>query len=405
MSRLATIVLLAGLATVGAGQSILFAVLPPLGREIGIPEYQIGLIFTGAALAFMLSTPFWGRKSDVWGRKPLIVWGLLGYAVSTALFGVFGDMGRMGWLSATVVFALMAGARLIYALLSSGVFPASQACLAESVEPERRSAVMASIHAAFGVGMVAGPGLAALLVSVSITLPLYMAAAISGIAALFIAILLPSATPAAAGRASGPSLKPWDPRIRFYLFVGGVYFVALSGLQQIVAFNYQDALGLTMEETAARTGIGLIAAAVATIATQVYVVRRFNPSPWVLVCGGLGLGCVAFVAMAVAITDWQMHIVLAVFGVSIGLMSPGFTAAATLAVRPDELGVASGLTAATQAAGYVLGPVSAATAYQVMPVLPFAAGAVVLGGLLAIVLSQVAVAAARAAAHPSDGGG
>ncbi len=76
MPKITTWILLCGLATVGAGQSIIFSVLPPLGRQIGMPDYQVALIFTSAALAFMVSAPYWGGEKVMSGgveRRSLLL--------------------------------------------------------------------------------------------------------------------------------------------------------------------------------------------------------------------------------------------------------------------------------------------------------------------------------------------
>ncbi|RMH93593.1 MFS transporter [Lysobacter pythonis] len=386
MPRLTRWMLLVGLATVGAGQSVIFAVLPPLGRQIGMADYQIALIFTLAALAFMLSAPYWGRKSDQWGRRRIILLGFLGYAISTALFGVFGDLGRAGILGAFATFVLMTLARLCYALFSSGVFPATQAAIAEAAGPEKRSAAMASIQAAYGIGMIGGPGIAALLVTLAITLPLYAAAAICAIAALVVSRVMP-----AGGHVARPPqghLRPTDARLVFLLGIGLLYFIALSGLQQIAAFRYQDLFQLSSAQAASRTGIGFLFCALATLLTQLLIVTRIRLTPATQIALGCALGAAAFLPMATNVSIWQMHALFALTGMSIGFLAPGFNSAVTLAVSPAELGSASGLAVSTQAGGYVIGPLLASLLYQTRPSLPFVISGVVLTGLLLAVLSR-----------------
>jgi MFS transporter, DHA1 family, tetracycline resistance protein len=45
------------------GQSIVFPILPPLGRRMGLSELQVGLLITTAAVVVLVS-PLWGRASD-----------------------------------------------------------------------------------------------------------------------------------------------------------------------------------------------------------------------------------------------------------------------------------------------------------------------------------------------------
>ena len=62
-----------GLFFVGAGLSVVFLTIPPLGRDLGLTEQQIGSIFGISALAWMIASPLWGSMSDTVGRKKLLL--------------------------------------------------------------------------------------------------------------------------------------------------------------------------------------------------------------------------------------------------------------------------------------------------------------------------------------------
>jgi len=66
----------AGVFAHGMGQSMVFAMLPALGREVGFAEVAIGTIVSMSSLVFFLGSRAWGRISDRWGRKPVILCGL-----------------------------------------------------------------------------------------------------------------------------------------------------------------------------------------------------------------------------------------------------------------------------------------------------------------------------------------
>ena len=57
----------AALACVGAGQSTVFILIPSEVRSLGFSEFEVGLIFSISALAWMIFSPFWGRLSDRFG--------------------------------------------------------------------------------------------------------------------------------------------------------------------------------------------------------------------------------------------------------------------------------------------------------------------------------------------------
>ena len=71
-----------GLFTVGLGQSFVFVLVPPLARDLGLTEIQTSSIFAISAVAWALTSAFWGRASDKYGRRNIAILGLLGYGIS-----------------------------------------------------------------------------------------------------------------------------------------------------------------------------------------------------------------------------------------------------------------------------------------------------------------------------------
>jgi MFS family permease len=85
------------------GLSILFPILGPLARELGLSEVQVGLFSTGYALMQFLLSPYWGRRSER-GRKPILLLGILGFALSFFLFGLFALLGQKGLIPQGLLF-------------------------------------------------------------------------------------------------------------------------------------------------------------------------------------------------------------------------------------------------------------------------------------------------------------
>ena len=71
------------------GLSILFPVLAPLGRHLGLGETEIGLTSAAYALAQLLFAPFWGRTSERWGRRPVLIVGVIGFLLGFVRWVVY----------------------------------------------------------------------------------------------------------------------------------------------------------------------------------------------------------------------------------------------------------------------------------------------------------------------------
>lgn len=112
------------------GLSILFPILGPLGRELGLSEVQVGLFSTGYALMQFLLSPLWGRLSER-GRKPILLLGILGFAVSFFLFGIFALLGQKGHFPSGLLFSLLLLSRLLGGAFSSATLPTAQAYVAD----------------------------------------------------------------------------------------------------------------------------------------------------------------------------------------------------------------------------------------------------------------------------------
>ncbi len=118
-------ILAAGLLCVGAGQSVVFITIPPMARDLGLTEVQIGSIFATSAFVWMLFSPIWGSLSDSIGRKKVVIIGLSGFAISLILFSFTISIGQAGKLTGLLLFILLVAARVLNGLFGSATRPAS----------------------------------------------------------------------------------------------------------------------------------------------------------------------------------------------------------------------------------------------------------------------------------------
>jgi MFS transporter, DHA1 family, tetracycline resistance protein len=383
------------LAVLGAfgSQFVVFPVLPPLARELGLSESQLGLVITLAAVAVFVFSPAWGRRSDAWGRKPVLVAGLLGSALALYAFAVVSQLGLSGALSVPALLALMLATRgVLFGVALSAVPVAAQAHVADLTSGEReRTRGIAAMGAAQGLALVLGPAVGGLLAGVLGLLgPLYFAPSLVLLTAVLVWLLLPAPQRRRAGEAP-PRLSPLDGRAWPFLVVGFGLFLSLSVVQITIGFLFQDRLRLSAEETAQAVGLGLFVAGLVLVLAQAILVPGLGWPPLKLMRSGMPVVAAGLATLALAQSFAPMAAGLALVGMGLGLAIPGYTTAPTLLVRADEQGGVAGLIAATNALTFVFGPLVGTALYELGPSYPYVVGALLISALFVFVLMHPSV--------------
>jgi MFS family permease len=355
------------------GLSVLFPILAPLGRQLGLGELEVGALSTGYSLMQFVSAAYWGRKSEEKGRKPILLVGILGFAATFLAFALVCEAGLRGYLGHNALFGSLLATRLVGGLLSSATFPSAHAYMADITDREDRTSGMALIGAAFGLGIIFGPAIGAGLSYVSLLAAVYFSVGVALLNALFVFTTLPEPERHAEHR-------PGDQRAVFrrvwpLLGVGVVATVASVAMEQTIAFYYQDRLHLGEAETARTVGIALVLYGFVAVLVQGYLVRRVAWPPLRLVRFGLPLVFVGLVLLVFSDTFATLTGALLVQGFGQGLALPGVTAMLSLAVADNEQGAVAGLNSSAQGLGRTIGPILGTALYEVRAELPYVASA------------------------------
>ncbi|MDD3444904.1 MAG: MFS transporter [Zavarzinia sp.] len=394
--RRAFLILTIGLMCTGFSQSVVYAILPPIARDLGLSEMQVGSIFVLSSLFWVLTTPLWGRRSDKLGRKLTVLIGLFGFSISMLLFTLILEAARAEWIGIAAAFPILIVTRSLYGLIVSAANPAAQAYVADRTTREERTRAVATIGAAYGLGATIGPGLSASLVIIGILAPFYFCVLLGLISAVVIWRWLPETEKPVPGKAR-IRLRLFDRRIVLNLVNGSLISAAQAIMIQTVAFYMMDRLELPLDHAAQYAGIGLMAASMATLFGQLVIVHRFRMTAPMLERVGLGISAIAFLLLALAHQIGPLVFALTMIGLGQGMARPGNVAVASLVVRRHEQGAIAGLNNATNALGFLIMPFIAMPAYKLDPALPYLIGAGVL--LLAMVISFIDPNARRALAQ------
>ena len=374
--RYARLILLTALISVGFGFTVLFAILGPLGREVGMSELQISSIIAASSLVVFLASPRWGRLSDRWGRKRVMVIGLFGYACGNFLFASVFHLTLIGALLPLAGYLLLMLTRVMHASVMSAIMPASSAYMADITSVATRTKGMGAVGAANNFGSILGPALGGLLAGITLLTPLWVASAVAITTALFVIFLLPDIPKVApsTGQSRGSAsqkLGYFDPRILPYIIVGALMFMGMALVQQTLAFRFQDVLGLTAVETAQTFGIAMGCSAAASLVSQIGLMQRINLTPFQWLRVALPILAIAFACLALADTRNLMITAMVLQGAGMGLAGPAFMAGASLAVEPHEQGAVAGIAGSCGPLGFTVGPLLGGFFYQISPDLPY----------------------------------
>ncbi len=372
------------------GHSVLAPVLPSLMRELGLSALQGGLILTVSSTAWVICCPWWGRRSDVRGRKPFIMLGLTGLGLGVGLFALVMHAGLAGVIaSSTLVWLLLVGARVIVAALHSASAPATQAYIADVSSGQRRTRAIGIMSSAKGLGTILGPALGAIVVSFGLSLvaPIIVSAITPLIGMLLVWRLLPQTESTLKRGERAPTLTAFDPRLLPLLIISFCAMMVPAVVNFTLGYMVQDRFALDAVETTRLTGLAVMASGAALFFTQIVLIQVFRLSPLKLLRLGMPLALLSLMLLTVAAGSLQVILAMALLGLGIGMVQPGFRSAVTFAVEPHEQGAAAGLASSIPAYSYIIGPALGTALYGINPVSPFLlASLVLLTGIGVLVL-------------------
>lgn len=361
------------------GQMTLNPIIAPLSREVGLAEWQLGVTISTAAVMLVLTSQFWGRRSQSWGRKPVLAAAFGLATVAMALFALLAWLGMTGLVTGTTLFVLFVLLRGIgFGTAIAAVPPTAQAYIADVTADEAtRVKGMAGIGAMQGIAMVAGSVVGGLLSAAGLITPLVVIPVLLAAGLALIVFRLRREHHHELVQAPAP-VSPLDSRVWPFLLAGFGMFTALGFIQVIAGFIVQDRLGLDAKTTGLITGAALLTAGVGMILAQAIIVPRSGWTPPTLLRVGGIVALAGFLLLVVNAGPWPLLAANLLIGLGLGIAMPGYTAGPTLLVSHDEQGGLAGLIGATTGLTFVVAPTASTALYGLYAPLPIIAGAAIM---------------------------
>jgi MFS family permease len=349
--------LMAALFAVTVGYGVILPVLPFSIRELVEPgdsaaiSRHTGLLSGTYTLALFFFAPLWGRVSDRLGRRPLILCGLTGFALTLALFGL---VSRLPLLYLT---------RFFNGAFAAAVTPAAYALIGD-LAPSRaiRAHQFALLNVAAAAGFIVGPLLGGLVVAVADTYapwlaqigvpaPFLVTAALALLSVPIVGRLLPNA--ARRNRARAAMAPLGDHRaVRVRLLAIALATAAAVGAFEVGLSLHGQMLGLDSY----RIGMMFMECSVVMFIVQGVVFSPFvkvEATRWFVVPS---LAALAVGLVMVPFVEGYPPLILAValVAASAGILSPIVTYWISLGAD-DRQGAELGLQTAAASLGQALG--------------------------------------------------
>jgi multidrug resistance protein len=329
------------------GFGIIIPLLPFYAEHFGASALMVGLLSTSFSVAQFLFAPFWGRLSDRIGRRPVILLGLLGSAVSYALFAMATS------LPALFVARTLAG-------VAGANIPTAQAFIADTTTAETRARGMGIIGAAFGLGFIFGPAIGGFLSHWGYAAPAWFASALSLANFGAALVLLPESRPAHVGDLSGPGRVEVirravvRPNLPMVLLVYFLVLTSFASFEAMFALYSERRFGFT----AATIGymfawVGVVLATVQGLLVG-RVVKRVGeraviPAAIMVLAGALGL-----VPLADSVPVLAAACGLLALGM--GFNSPSLLSAISQLADPRDQGSTLGVSQSLGSLARIIGP-------------------------------------------------
>ena len=358
------------LVVVMLGFGMVIPIFPFYIEALGVGGRELGVLIAISSLMEFICAPIWGAVSDRVGRKPVLLIGLLGYFLSMLFMGLADS-----YLMLLVV-------RAVSGVLSSATLPTSMAFVSDVTSEDDRARGLGMLGSAMGLGVIIGPGVGGLLGSENLSLPFFISAVLSLVAALLVFLTVPESLPVTSSVRDLEFKSPLKGLqdaltgsfgvlffLAFLLSFGLTNFEAIFGLYVSGRFGYgPERVGaiLMVVGVTSTLGKGLLTGPLAKAFGESNIIR-----------GSLLAGSICFILLLYARTYPVILGATALFILSKTFLRPSILSVISKNTAKGQ-GVVLGLSNSFMSLGRIIGPLWAGYVFDMNFDYPYMSGALIL---------------------------
>jgi MFS transporter, DHA1 family, tetracycline resistance protein len=348
------------------GFGIILPLIPYLARQFSASPLEIGFLMAIFSFMQFVFSPFWGKLSDRYGRRPIILMSIVG-AIISYLFFAFSQ-------SLVLLFVARGMAGFFAANIS-----AAQAYIADITTKDQRSVGMGLIGAAFGMGFIMGPAIAGLTGPIGESLGTHppfgiqfsavVAAGLNFINLILAFFMLPETLDKTQLKVY-KRVGRWESMTYIFkhhllrsLFTIFLLISLAMALMEVMVFPFvQDRFNWDYK----LASISFAYVGVIMVITQGYFIRKWIPKfgeKKTLLFGLAAMG-ISFLGIGLSYHIYILAIAMTLLAVGSGCMRPPIVGLASVITDDEEQGYVLGVMNSMGAVGRIIGPIVGGWLYQ-----------------------------------------
>ena len=343
------------------GFSMVIPLLPLLAKSLGVTDLMYGIIISSNAIAILIFGPIWGRLSDKYGRKPILMISQAGTGLAFLLLAFSNSL-----------YIIFAG-RILDGIFS-GQFPIIRAYISDVTTPQTRASQMSKIMVGYTSGMIIGPLLGGILGTFGWWYPMIFASLLSIISIILTLKVLVESMPRERIRdlkikrelikaSSDGQQKVWSREvgIRFLqVFLHSLISILFGSSLALVLFKRFNATPSIIGTIMSITGVVLL---VYGLFLMRRVIRKIGEKRIFFSCI---VGYVVLFMLYPYLNElWMFYVFMVLYALCMASVYPLISSNITKAVGPDKQGAISGWTTNIQSISQTVSPIISTSFLQI----------------------------------------